>query len=142
MAWAAEGLTETPIEARADLTPFKAVVLEGLKVQEQSVNVGPVVRVARRCLGGLVTGKDELHVGACVCVQGGPKTTMPIGRYLAAAARRNDHGVLKKFAEFLDHVDEDGRTALMGAAGARHVTAVHLYVVVIVAAAATIVACA
>jgi hypothetical protein len=44
---------------------------------------------------------------------------VPIGDYLASAARRGDITTLTRFSGYLDHVDSDGRSVLMSAAVAR-----------------------
>lgn len=46
---------------------------------------------------------------------------VPIGDYLASAARRGDLVTLARFNGYLDHVDADGRTVLMSACVARKV---------------------
>ncbi len=50
---------------------------------------------------------------------------VPIGDYLASAARRGDKETLLRFHKYLDYVDSDGRNVVMSACVVRQEEVVH-----------------
>jgi ankyrin repeat protein len=73
------------------------------------------VAVNLKCFGCVVRAQEpkiklkKKDVGGDVVVE------VPIGDYLASAARRGDQVTLTRFAGYLDHVDSDGRNVIMSA---------------------------